>query len=282
MSGISRLSNQTLPRALSSRTMNRQSPLNFGWGRCFDGTDQLGSSRLGAAFSYPTACYEGAQWGAESMKSLWAPRGGELHLLQSVTDMQISEENSGERKNSLTGSPNRSRSPTPPNDSPPGSYSPPTAWSPVVKKNHKLTKHPSVSSNVKRKKTRSFPGDSRPISITLPECCATPNVKIFCSCCGEESVGKSSVGGQTEDSKNNDMRPRMIPVATSQLGFCRFCQVNGEPPKFYQSHNLRSDDGKVTCPVLREYRCPICRNEGGDNAHTIKYCPLARNVQPKI
>ena len=38
-------------------------------------------------------------------------------------------------------------------------------------------------------------------------------------------------------------------------------------------HPTRKDsEGRVTCPVLRAYTCPIC-GANGDEAHTIKYCP---------
>uniref|UniRef100_T1IIX6 Nanos-type domain-containing protein n=1 Tax=Strigamia maritima TaxID=126957 RepID=T1IIX6_STRMM len=53
---------------------------------------------------------------------------------------------------------------------------------------------------------------------------------------------------------------------------CVFCKNNREDPKFYQSHILKDFNGKVRCPVLRAYECPIC-GISGDKAHTIKYCP---------
>ena len=40
-----------------------------------------------------------------------------------------------------------------------------------------------------------------------------------------------------------------------------------------KGHRLKDFYGRVVCPVLRSYVCPIC-NASGDSAHTIKYCPM--------
>lgn len=60
--------------------------------------------------------------------------------------------------------------------------------------------------------------------------------------------------------------------------YCQFCQNNREPEAFYKSHILRDQDGRVVCPVLRAYNCPICSNGGGDKAHTKSYCPQLRTA----
>ena len=57
---------------------------------------------------------------------------------------------------------------------------------------------------------------------------------------------------------------------------CVFCRNNGEPLSVYGSHILKDCQGRVTCPILRRYTCPIC-GCSGDNAHTIKYCPMNVN-----
>ncbi|CAL1612753.1 unnamed protein product [Knipowitschia caucasica] len=56
---------------------------------------------------------------------------------------------------------------------------------------------------------------------------------------------------------------------------CVFCRNNGAPEEVYGSHVLKTPDGRVVCPILRAYTCPLC-SANGDNAHTIKYCPLSK------
>ncbi|XP_020513316.1 nanos homolog 1 [Labrus bergylta] len=57
---------------------------------------------------------------------------------------------------------------------------------------------------------------------------------------------------------------------------CVFCRNNGAPEEVYGTHILKTADGRVLCPILRAYTCPLC-SANGDNAHTIKYCPLSRD-----
>lgn len=63
-----------------------------------------------------------------------------------------------------------------------------------------------------------------------------------------------------------------IPTRPIKQQVCVFCRNNGESESFYTSHCLKDAEGKVTCPVLRAYTCPLC-GANGDLAHTIKYCP---------
>lgn len=53
---------------------------------------------------------------------------------------------------------------------------------------------------------------------------------------------------------------------------CNFCKSNKEPAFVYSTHNLRDSNGKLTCPVLRRYKCRHC-GATGDDAHTDSYCP---------
>lgn len=59
---------------------------------------------------------------------------------------------------------------------------------------------------------------------------------------------------------------------------CVFCRNNGESQEFFRSHTLKDSEGNTTCPILRAYTCPLCK-ENGDKSHTIKYCP---KYTPKV
>ncbi|XP_067619846.1 protein nanos [Eurosta solidaginis] len=58
----------------------------------------------------------------------------------------------------------------------------------------------------------------------------------------------------------------------SAVKHCVFCENNNEPEAVVKSHAVRDSLGRVLCPKLRTYICPICK-ASGDKAHTVKYCP---------
>lgn len=63
-----------------------------------------------------------------------------------------------------------------------------------------------------------------------------------------------------------------------KVRFCVFCQSSKQPEHVYRTHVLKDPEGRVVCPYLRSYTCPLC-GASGDDAHTMKYCPLR---QPTI
>ncbi|KAF7378809.1 hypothetical protein HZH66_015043 [Vespula vulgaris] len=54
---------------------------------------------------------------------------------------------------------------------------------------------------------------------------------------------------------------------------CVFCRNNGVEEIYYRQHLIKYADGRVQCPVLRAYTCPIC-GATGDTAHTVSHCPM--------
>lgn len=74
-------------------------------------------------------------------------------------------------------------------------------------------------------------------------------------------------------SKAIDMSEFLIETRgkNNKIVHCSFCKSNNESEEIYMSHSLKDSNGRVTCPILKLHKCPIC-NESGENAHTITYC----------
>ncbi|CAI2730946.1 unnamed protein product [Schistosoma spindalis] len=58
----------------------------------------------------------------------------------------------------------------------------------------------------------------------------------------------------------------------ANVDLCVFCRNNNEPKEIYTSHKVKDRFGRVTCPILRKFTCPLC-GATKDRAHTIRYCP---------
>ena len=65
---------------------------------------------------------------------------------------------------------------------------------------------------------------------------------------------------------------RRMGARSRRSSGCGFCKKNGEPVSIYTSHRLHGEQGRVSCPYLRELVCELC-GATGDFAHTRTYCP---------
>lgn len=87
--------------------------------------------------------------------------------------------------------------------------------------------------------------------------------------------GREVYRTSTDASSRSSLSDASSSGTSSDADFCRFCKQNGESPRVYRSHTLKSADSIVVCPILWNYICPIC-GATGDDAHTRRYCPVVR------
>jgi len=98
----------------------------------------------------------------------------------------------------------------------------------------------------------------------------TDNISTLANVADDESPKrKPLVLKQNKVSKSLSKKAQKLK--TQKSNHCRFCENNNESPIVYSSHGLRDSTGRLTCPRLRQYICPIC-NASGDDAHTVRYC----------
>ncbi|XP_061700416.1 nanos homolog 1-like [Syngnathoides biaculeatus] len=90
---------------------------------------------------------------------------------------------------------------------------------------------------------------------------------------GGDALGSPVVCPDAPEAPEARGRCKRAPRGKPEARLCVFCRNNGAPEEVYASHILKTADGRVLCPVLRAYTCPLC-SANGDNAHTVKYCPL--------
>ena len=111
--------------------------------------------------------------------------------------------------------------------------------------------------------------------VPLPQCYIDNYDHFLESLKEPKVVSSSSVNNQNGNPLETYMtfKEQRKKKKPPKVEHCVFCKNNGEDISLYSSHILKDETGRVSCPVLRSYTCPLC-GSNGDNAHTVRYCPL--------
>ena len=66
-----------------------------------------------------------------------------------------------------------------------------------------------------------------------------------------------------------------INTNVKRTPFCKVCIDAGLPKSVYESHWVKTQEGKVCCPTLLEQSCRYCKVKG----HTVKFCNILKQEQ---
>ncbi|XP_069476254.1 nanos homolog 3-like [Ambystoma mexicanum] len=91
----------------------------------------------------------------------------------------------------------------------------------------------------------------------------------------ESHEGALVITPENEETDPPEAEPPNSEGPEASASECNFCKHNGESKRIYSTHPLKDLQGRVQCPILRQYVCPQCQ-ASGDTAHTLRFCPRTR------
>ena len=74
---------------------------------------------------------------------------------------------------------------------------------------------------------------------------------------------------------NTINKSNTINTNVKRTPFCKVCIDAGLPKSVYESHWVKTIEGKVCCPTLLEQSCRYCKVKG----HTVKFCHLLKQEE---
>lgn len=74
---------------------------------------------------------------------------------------------------------------------------------------------------------------------------------------------------------NTINKSKIINTNVKRTPFCKVCIDAGLPNSVYESHWVKTLEGKVCCPTLLEQSCRYCKVKG----HTVKFCNILKQEQ---